>query len=106
MGVGSLLNQEVTLYNKSSYDGYGRAVQGEGTGEMARIQPKQKRVRDGKGDTLVIEAVAYFMRDVTIAEDDQVDYDGNSYRVLNVYKTPGARGRTEFVRAELVKWQT
>lgn len=106
MSIDSLLNQSITLYSKASYDGYGRATFGSGVNQIARIQPKQKRVLVEKGDVVTIEAIAYLRKNVIIAEDDKVTYDGKDYRVFAVYKTPDGKGKTSFIRVELVKWQT
>lgn len=105
MSITGLLNQTLTLYNRSGRGGDGRPTFGAGTSISARLQPKTKRKPLGNGDVLIIDAMAYVGPDVTINSDDKITAGGVTYRVLEVYPVPGANGATHHKEVNLVKWQ-
>ncbi len=105
MSVGNLLNQTITIYGKSTYDGYGRPTLGSGTDVRARFQPKQSRKLLPNGDVMTIDALAYVPADTTIATDDKITYDSQTYKVIDLYETPDGKGNVAFIRVQLAKWQ-
>lgn len=105
MTVGSLLNQTITIYNKSSYDEFGRLVLGSGIDVNARFQPETKRKLLPNGDILTIDAIAYVPSDTTVETDDKVVYGGNTFKTISKYPTPDGKGNTYFIKLELSKWQ-
>lgn len=106
MSVGNLLNQSILIYNKASYDAYGRRSVSDGTTVNARFQAKQTRKLMPNGDVLAVDAIAYVPASTTVSTDDKVTYDSVDYKVLNLYKTPNGKGNTHFIKLELVKWLT
>lgn len=105
MSVGNLLNQTISIYNKSSYDEYGRLTVGSATSVKARFQPQTKRILAPNGDVLTISAIAYVPSDTTVNTDDKIVYDSNTYKVITKYPTPNGKGNTHFIKLELIKWQ-
>lgn len=105
MTIAGLMNQTLTLYNRSGRGGDGRPSFGAGTSINARLQPKTKRKLLGNGDVLTIDAMAFVPADTTIASDDKVTAGGITYRVVEVYPVPGGNGATHHKEVNLVKWQ-
>lgn len=105
MTIAGLMNQSVTLYNRSGRGGDGRPTFGSGNTISARLQPKTKRKLMANGDVLTIDAMAFIAADVTIASDDKITAGGVTYRVVEVYPVPGGNGATHHKEVNLVKWQ-
>ena len=105
MSIGNLLSQTITIYNKSSYDEFGRLVLGAGIDINARVQPKSTRRLLPNGDVLTIDALTYVPADTTVNTDDKIVYGNDTYKVYGKYPTPDGKGNTAFIRLELLKWQ-
>lgn len=99
-----LLNQTLTVYNKTSYNEMGREVVGSGTSVSARVQQTTKRTLLPNGNLQVIDIVAYVPSDTTIATDDRVDYSGNKFKVFNKYEAVDS-GAVHHIKLELIKWK-
>jgi hypothetical protein len=106
MSAISMMNQTITVYQRSSYDGEGREVVGNGTTVRARVQPKTKNVFSQNSQLLTVEIVAYVPPDTSIVVDDRVGYGSQFYKVHTAYPTPNGDGNVEFIKVELLKWQT
>lgn len=105
MSFNGLLNQDLTIYNRSGRGGDGRPSFGSGTSIKARLQPKTKRKLMANGDVLTIDAIAFVKADQTINTDDKVTAGGVTYRVVDVYPVPGGNGATHHKEVNLAKWQ-
>lgn len=105
MSLQSLLNQTITIYNKSNYNAYGRVRTGSGTEVSARFSPKIKRTLLPNGTVEQIDAIAHVLPSVTVDVDDRVDYGTEKYKVLFKYAAPDGAGNTNHIRLALVRWQ-
>lgn len=105
MSFTGLLNQSLTVYNKSSYGADGREVVGSGSTVKARVQPITKRKLLPNGSVINIDAIAYVNNDATIATDDRVAYNSQQYKVLSTYPVPDGTGDTHHIKLELIKWR-
>lgn len=99
------MNQTSTIYPKASYGKDGREVFSSGSTEKCRFQPITKRKLLPNGSVLIINAIAYYPPDVTIATDYKVVYAGVDYKVIDTYPVPDGAGRTDHIKVELQKWQ-
>lgn len=104
MSYASLLNQTITLYNKSSYDSYGREQFGSGSSVQARVEVANKVKLLPNGETVVVEAVAFLQTTATISVDDKVSYNGVNYKVLTKEQVVDA-DNVHHYELELVKWR-
>lgn len=106
MSYTGLLNQEITLYNKSSYDEYGREVVGSGSTVKCRFQRTTKRKLLENGNLIEIMAICYIANDVIVATDDKVTFGSTDYKVLGRYDAVDGAGNTHHIKLELIKWQS
>lgn len=104
MSFVSLLNQQVTIYNKSSYDAYGREQFGSGTTVNCRVEVANKVKLLPNGETATIDAMAFTPPTTAVSIDDKITYDSNNYKVLNKEVVVGADGNTHHYELELAKW--
>lgn len=105
MSVHSLMNQTITLYNKSSYNEYGREVVGTGSEVCARVQETTKRKLLDNGNLITINAICYVPTDTSVSTDDRVDYSGNKFKVFGKYSAVDGGGNVNHIKLELVKWR-
>jgi len=105
MSLGGLLNQTINHYPKSSYGADGRAVDGIVVTMSARFIAKTKRILLPSGDTLTIDAYAIVDQDESINTNDRIDYDGQKYKVVDIYKAPDGNGDVHHQEVKLIKWQ-
>lgn len=106
MGITSLFNQTISLYNKSSYDDEGREVVGSATSVRCRFQRTSKRRLLPNGTLLTIDAIVYIPGTTSINTDDKVTFAGVNYKVIGRYDAIGANGVANHIKLEVVKWQT
>lgn len=103
MSIAGLMNQTITPKPKSSYDAYGRQVVSAGTDIKARVELKQKRRMLPNGSLVVTDGRAFLPSSSTLTQDDHFVYDSVEYRILLVYKVPGATGQTHHLQIEFIK---
>ena len=104
MSIAGLLNQEITLYTKVSYNSYGREVPGSGTVLNARIQKTNKQKLLPNNSMITIEVIAYVPGGTVVAIDDKITYDAVNYKVYGVYTAVDGAGKTHHKRLDLIKW--
>jgi hypothetical protein len=100
-----LLNQTITLYNKTGYDAYGREAVGSGTEVDCRFQKTTKRKLLENGSLALIVAECWLPPDTTINTDDRVVFGSDSYKVFAKYEAVQGTGATHHIKLELIKWQ-
>lgn len=104
MSLAGLLNQTISLYNRSSYGFDGRAAYGSASDVKGRLESKVKRILMPDGTTMQVDAFLMLKPDVTIANDDKIVYDSVAYRVIDIFKVPGGSGQTHHLEVRLTKW--
>ncbi len=100
-----LLNQTLTIYNKTSYNETGREVVGSGTSVTARVQRTTKRTLLPNGNIQVIDLIAYVPPGTTVATDDRADFGSDKFKVFNKYEAVSGSGATQHIKLELTKWK-
>lgn len=110
MSFGSLLNQEVSIYNKASYNRYGKEQVGSATEYKARFQKTSKPTfeyanRGSREVQYIIEGIVYIKPDAVVNEGDKLTYNGINYRVHNIDVTIDATGQTHHKKLKVTKWQ-
>lgn len=110
MSLSSLFNQQITIYNKASFDRYGREQVGSGSTHKARVQVTSKprlqfAPEGGSGTQYIIAAVVYLKPDVTVNEGDKITYNSVNYRVHAKHLPTDGTGQTNHIKLELTKWQ-
>lgn len=101
-----LFNQTLTIYNKTSYDQYGREVVGSGTDVQGRLIIKTLSRLLPNGQTVQIEAIAYVPTGTTVNANDRVTYGSDNYKVHGKYAPVDRNGNINHIKIELAKWQT
>ena len=104
MSVTDFFNQTITLYNRSSYDKYGKLVVGSGSSVSARVQEDTKNVVLTNGQVITILATAYVNASTTVSANDKVTYSSVDYKVYRKYKTVDGAGDANHIKLELIKW--
>lgn len=104
MSYPGLLNQSVQIKRKTSTDRHGREVTGSATSYSARFERKTRNIFQPNGSVLVIEARVFLPNSATVALDDELIYDGTSYRVVTIKDQQGATAR-HHITVEVTKWQ-
>jgi hypothetical protein len=105
MSLQGLLNQDITLYLKSSYDAYGRETLGSGTDYRCRFQAVKKNKLLPNGEVATIDAIVYMAGTVDVDVNDKVTYSGVNYKVLGKNTQIDGQGNTNHLKLELVKFQ-
>lgn len=100
-----LLNQRLTIYDKTAYTADGREVLDGGRVVKGRLQEATKRRLMPNGTVLTIDAIAYLPSDVAITTDTKITYSSTTYKVIGIYKAVDGTGNVHNIKAELVKWQ-
>lgn len=104
MSLAGLLNQTITIYNRTSFDEYGRATLSSGTDVVGRFERHQKvkLLADGKVNN--IEAICYIPAGTTVAINDKISYDGTYYKVMDRIDATDGAGKTHHIKLELIRW--
>ena len=105
MSLAGLLNQTVTIYNKSRYDAYGHEVVGSGTSVKARFQETTKRKLLPNGNLLTIDGIVYVPSDTLVNTDDRLDYNSTKFKVYGKYSAIEGNGQVNHVKLEVIKWK-
>lgn len=104
MSIKSLLNQSVTIYNRSGYGADGEFTYSTGTSVDSRFEAKTKRVLLPNGDILAIDAFVIVGPDVTVNTNDKITYGSDDYRVVDIFAVPDDTGDTHHKELGLAKW--
>lgn len=104
MSLQSLFNQFITVYSKTSYDGYGREVAPDGTIYTARVQQVTKQRYSLDGSPITISLIVYTLSTTVVEVEDKVSFGGVYYRVFGKSTAVDGRGSTNHLKLELVKW--
>jgi len=103
MGIENYLNQTVSLLGKTSYDKYGKPVVGAGTNIIGRLQETTRRIVTGKQQEIGIDAELWVLPTQTLNIDDQISYNGVTYKVVKVDTKRGFYGSANHKKALLIK---
>lgn len=103
MSFASLLNQSITHYPKTSFDKYGREVDGAAVAYKARVQEVTKSRLLPNGDVTTIDAVCFLFGDPSINIHDRIDYGGTKYRVFGRKTGVDRNGAVHHIQLELQK---
>lgn len=106
MSIKSLLNQSLTLYNRSGYGSDGEPTFSSGVATACRFEAKTKRILLPDGSVLTIDAEIWVGPDVTVSTNDKANYDSNDYKVVDIAKVVDETGNTHHQELRLVKWPT
>lgn len=104
MTLAGLLNQTMTLSTPSGFGADGRPSHGSGVSTKCRFEPEVKRVLLPDGNVLTIDAMVIVAASVTVATEAKATYNGNDYKVVDVFDVPGGNGETHHKELRLVKW--
>lgn len=104
MSIAGLLNQTMTLSAPSGFGGDGRSTHSDGVSVKCRFEPEVKRVMLPDGTILTIDAMVIVGPATTVATEAKATYNGNDYRVVDVFDVPGGNGATHHKELRLVKW--
>lgn len=105
MPINALLNQTITVYNKSSLDKFGRESFGSGSSVKARMEVSRKSRLLPTGDTMTIDAKCFLSSAATVSRGDKVSYDSVDYKVTDIHKAIGGNGAVHHLELELQKWE-
>lgn len=105
MSLKGLLNQTITIYPKSSYDGYGREVVGSGVSYRSRFQKKNTSVLLPNGQVIQLIATVYIAGEPSINVNDKVTYGSRDYKVYGIYTGTDGQGNTNHTRLDLIEWR-
>lgn len=105
MSIAKFFNQTITIYNKSSYNAYGREVVGTGTDIKARVQKQTSRKLLDNGNVVIIDGIVYLPAGTSVNTDDRIDYDGHKYKVYGRYEAVHGSGNTHHIKLEIIKWR-
>jgi len=109
MSLKGLLNQTITLYNKSALDKFGRETYAASSSVKCRFQRKTitRLVPTGStAETKVIEAIVYLPSNTTINIGDKLTYGSVDYKVFGRYDAIDGAGATNHIRVEVTKWES
>lgn len=101
----SLMNQSISVYQRSSYDSHGREVVGSATTVVARIQQKTRNVFMANRELVTILATAYVPPGTTVSIDDKVSFASQTMKVFSKYEVPDGSGNVDHIKLELIRWQ-
>jgi hypothetical protein len=104
MSYSGLLKQDIQIKRKTGLDRHGREVTGTATSYKARFERHTRNMFLPNGSVLVIVARVFLPNDALVALDDELIYDGTSYRVVTIHDQQG-KGARHHITAEVVKWQ-
>lgn len=104
MSLAGLLNQTMTLSASSGFGADGRPTHGAGVSTKCRFEPEVRRVLLPDGNVLTIDAVVIVGPSTMVATEAKATYNGNDYRVVDVFDVPGGNGETHHKELRLVKW--
>lgn len=104
MSYTGLLNQTVQIKQRSSYDRHGREVTGTATSYAARFERHTRNIFQPNGSVLVIEGKVFLPNTAVVSLNDELIYDGTSYRVVIINDQQGATAR-HHISCEVTKWQ-
>lgn len=105
MSLAGLMNQTITVYQKTGFDKFGRAVTPTPATEKARFQKTTKQRVLPNNTIVIISAIAYVMPDSVANVDDKITYGSDSYKVYSKYEAVDGAGTTNHYKLELTKWQ-
>jgi hypothetical protein len=102
--INGLLNQTITIYNKSSLDAYGRESYSAGASEHARVEVGNKNYLKPNGETIVIDATAFVKNTATISIDDKILWSAVYYKVIYLNKIVDGQGNLDHYELGLQQW--
>lgn len=91
--IGTYLNQTVQIRRKTGVDGYGKALYAAAVTAKARVEFKNRLVREAGGNQVVSSAQVYLM-DACGAEDRVFLPDASERTVISIEEVPGLGGET------------
>lgn len=103
MSLPQLLNQTIVVYNKASYDPYGREVLGSGQNVLARFQRVTKSRFLPNQQVVTIDAIAYIDGEASINVNDKVTYAGENFKVHGKSIAVDGQGNFHHTKVELIK---
>lgn len=103
--ISHLLNQNMTVYNKTTNNRYGRENHGAGTTAKCRFQEKDITKLMPNGDSITLSGLIFAEPDLTISNNDRVTYNSVDYRVHAVAKSAGFTGAIDHLEIEVSLWQ-
>lgn len=99
----SLLNQDVIIYSRTSFDAYGREVALSGITYKARFQRISRSRLLPNSQVVVIDAIAYLNGAPGVEINDRVSYGGNNYKIFGKSIAVDGQGNSHHTKIELVK---
>lgn len=106
MSFSSLLNQTISIYNKTGLDVTGREVTSAATSVKANFQRSNKNIMLPNGTVVQIEALIFVKPSVTVNNGDRVSYSGVDYKVVGKHHRIGRTGAVHHLELDVIKWQT
>lgn len=118
MSLIGLLNQSITIYNKSSRNRYGRESYGSGTAYKARIEQTDKTIFQApigvssQGvEGIPINAIIFVAGDTPVEVGDKItatapdeSSESISYKVMRKHVAVDGRGTSRHIELECAKW--
>lgn len=100
-----LLRQTCTIYNATGTDDYGKATVGAGETVNCRFERSSKNVMDIQGQQTTLHGVVFVLPTVSVSIGDQLDYNGQKYKVLDIAEPVGRRGSVHHKELGVQLWR-
>ena len=104
MTIAGLLNQTITIYNKTGFDSFGKPNLSSGVSARARVQQVTKQRVLPNNVVVTIYAIMYVGPSVTVNVDDRITHGGVDYKVFSRNVQVDDRGATNHYKLECTKW--
>jgi len=107
--VSKYLNQTATLKTQNGHDVYGTPQTGAGSTVNIRFLTTSERTKDTlgvigeRGTEITIDAKAWVEPDITVKPTDVMDFEGDTYMVVNVYEPRTRVGDVNHKNLELAR---
>lgn len=104
MSYESQLQHTVTIKRQNGTDDYGDNTYEADADVKARMVLTDTSTVNGQGETIPIHALLHVLPGTALKAGDSVVYDGTSYRVETVKRTPDGTGQIRNVKAKLQEY--
>jgi len=94
-----LLDQTVTVANKTGRNSEGQPTYGAGTQVNARVQETSKRFMKGNGMEVQARLMIFLPSTATVDTDDKITYESNDYYVIEKRTRRNGDGSVHHIEA-------
>lgn len=104
--LSELLNQTVSVYERVSYNRYGKATFDTPSTYSARVEQKLKRRLDPRGEVVTTNAKIIFDGSPNITTESKITYGDITYRPVFINQAVDGDGNVHHLSVEVSLWQT